>query len=59
MYSACQTCEQFTRGEGLPRQDRDSIQQFYCDVLGGKVMKADPDRDFIRLGEDFYIAFSN
>jgi hypothetical protein len=24
-------------------------------VLGGKIMKADPERDFIRLGEDFYI----
>ncbi|HYB52418.1 MAG TPA: VOC family protein [Thermoanaerobaculia bacterium] len=26
-------------------------------MLGGKVTKADPQRDFIRLGEDFYIAF--
>jgi len=41
----------------VPRQDRDSIRKFYCDVLGGKVMKADPARDFIRLEEDFYIAF--
>ena len=41
----------------VPRQDRDSIRKFYCDVLGGKVMKADPERDFIRLGEDFYIGF--
>lgn len=41
----------------VPRQDRDSIRKFYCDVLGGKIMKADPERDFIRLGEDFYIAF--
>ena len=41
----------------VPRQDRDGIRQFYCDVLGGKVMKADPERDFIRLGEDFYIGF--
>ena len=41
----------------VPRQDRDSIRKFYCDVLGGKLMKADPERDFIRLGEDFYIAF--
>ena len=39
----------------VPRQDRDSICKFYCDVLGGKIMKADPERDFIRLGEDFYI----
>src|ERR1700739_350927 len=41
----------------VPRQDRDSIRKFYCDVLGGKVTKADPERDFIRLGEDFYIGF--
>jgi hypothetical protein len=41
----------------VPRQDRDRIRRFYCDVLGGKVMKTDPERDFIRLGENFYIAF--
>ena len=38
----------------VPRQDRDSIRKFYCDVLGGKVTKADPERDFIRLGDDFF-----
>src|SRR5690349_9466863 len=41
----------------VPRQHRDGIRKFYCDVLGGEIMKADPERDFIRLGEDFYIAF--
>lgn len=41
----------------VPRQDRDSIRKFYCDVLGGKITKADPERDFVRLGENFYIAF--
>ena len=41
----------------VPRQDRDSIRQFYCGVLGGTVMKADPERDFVRLGDGFYIAF--
>ncbi len=41
----------------VPRQDRDSIRKFYCDVLGGKLMRADPERDFVRLGESFYIAF--
>ena len=41
----------------VPRQARDSIRKFYCDVLGGKIMKADPERDFIRLGEGFYLAF--
>lgn len=39
----------------VPRQDRNSIRKFYCDVLGGKITKADSERDFIRLGEDFYI----
>ena len=41
----------------VPRKDRDSIRKFYCDVLGGKIMKADPQRDFVRLGENFYIGF--
>ena len=41
----------------VPRQDRDSIRKVYCDVLGGKIMKADPERDFVRLGENFYIGF--
>ena len=41
----------------VPRQDRDSIRKFYCDILGGKITKADPERDFVRIGEDFFIAF--
>jgi hypothetical protein len=41
----------------VPRQDRDSIRKFYCDVLGGKITKADPERDFLCLGENFYIGF--
>jgi hypothetical protein len=41
----------------VPRPDRDCIRKFYCDVLGGRVTKADPERDFVRLGEDFYIVF--
>jgi hypothetical protein len=41
----------------VPRQDRDNIRKLYCDVLGGKITKADPERDFLRLGDDFYIAF--
>ena len=36
----------------VPREDRDSIRKFYCDVLGGKITKADRERDFLRLGED-------
>ena len=41
----------------VPRQDREGIRKFYCDVLGGKIMKAEPERDFVRLEENFYIAF--
>jgi hypothetical protein len=41
----------------VPRHERKDIRHFYCDVLGGIITKADPDRDFIRLGEDFYIGF--
>src|SRR5215469_9565399 len=39
----------------VPRQDRYSIRKFYCDVLGGTITKAEDERDFIRLGENFYI----
>jgi len=41
----------------VPRQDRDSIRKFYRDVLGAKITKEENERDFLRLGEDFYIAF--
>jgi hypothetical protein len=41
----------------VPRQDRDNILKFYCDILGGKIIKADPERDFVRIGEDFFIGF--
>jgi catechol 2,3-dioxygenase-like lactoylglutathione lyase family enzyme len=41
----------------VPRQDRDRIRKFYCDVLGGEITLADPERDLICLGEDFHIAF--
>ena|SRR5450432_1444917 len=41
----------------VPRKDRDSIRNFYCDVLGGIITKEEDDRDFVRLGEDFFIGF--
>ena len=41
----------------VPRQDRDNIRKFYCDVLGGKITKAEEERDFLRLGDNFYIGF--
>jgi hypothetical protein len=41
----------------VPEQDRDRIRQFYCGVLGGTITKAESDRDFLRLEENFYIVF--
>jgi|SRR5215471_19205648 len=41
----------------VPRQDRDRIRKFYCDVLGGEITKAQDERDFVRLRENFYIVF--
>ena len=41
----------------VPQQDRDSIRKFYCDVLGGVITKEENERDFLRLGDDFYIGF--
>jgi len=41
----------------VPHQDRDSIRNFYCDILGGIITKEESDRDFLSLGEDFYIVF--
>jgi len=39
----------------VPRKDRDDLRRFYCEVLGGTLAKAQDDRDFIRLGDTFYI----
>jgi hypothetical protein len=41
----------------VPRQDRDSIRKFYCAVLGGAITKEENERDFLRLGDNFYIGF--
>jgi hypothetical protein len=41
----------------VPLRDRETIRKFYGEVLGGKMMRADPERDFLRLGENFFIAF--
>jgi len=41
----------------VPRKDRDNIRKFYCDILGGQITKVDPERDFLRLGDNFYIGF--
>ncbi len=41
----------------VSRKDRDNIRKFYCEVLGGTITKAEPERDFLRLEENFYIVF--
>ncbi len=41
----------------VPLKDRDSICRFYCDVLGGKIVKTDNEKDIIRMEEEFYILF--
>jgi catechol 2,3-dioxygenase-like lactoylglutathione lyase family enzyme len=41
----------------VPIKDRENIRKFYCDILGCKITKEDPERDFLRLGENFYIGF--
>jgi hypothetical protein len=41
----------------VPKQDRDGIRKFYCDVLGGEITKAQEERDFLRLGDNFFIVF--
>lgn len=41
----------------VPESVRQDLRRFYVDVLGGKLMQADPQRDFIRIGADFFMAF--
>ena len=41
----------------VPRKDRENIRNFYCDVLGGKIVKEDNEKDIIHLKEDFYLLF--
>jgi catechol 2,3-dioxygenase-like lactoylglutathione lyase family enzyme len=41
----------------VPRAERDRIREFYCDVLGGTLTRAGDQKDDIRLGDDFYVAF--
>jgi hypothetical protein len=41
----------------VPRQERERIRNFFCGVLDGEITQADPERDFVRLGDDFYIGF--
>ena len=42
----------------VPRKDRDSIRKFYCDVLGGKITKADPEGTSLVWGKTSISGFS-
>lgn len=41
----------------VARQERDSIRRFCCDVLAEKLVRTDPERDFVCLGENFHMTF--
>jgi len=41
----------------VSRNERDAIRKFYCDVLGGRIVKEDNEKDICRLAEEFYIVF--
>jgi catechol 2,3-dioxygenase-like lactoylglutathione lyase family enzyme len=41
----------------VPRHERESIRRFYRDVLGGRIVKEDHDKDILCLEEEFYILF--
>ena len=41
----------------VPLTDRDRVRQFYRDVLGGEIIREGNNKDDIRLGGSFYIAF--
>jgi len=41
----------------VPRSERDRIREFYRDVLGCKITREGAQKDDIRMGDDFYIAF--
>ncbi len=41
----------------VPLQDRDRVQKFYRDVLGGKITSEEDQKDLFRTGDNFYLAF--
>jgi catechol 2,3-dioxygenase-like lactoylglutathione lyase family enzyme len=41
----------------VPRQDRDRIRKFYCDVLGCQITRELDQKDDFQLGDSFHIAF--
>ena len=41
----------------VPRTERDRIRKFYCDVLGCQITRENDQKDDVRMGENFHIAF--
>jgi catechol 2,3-dioxygenase-like lactoylglutathione lyase family enzyme len=41
----------------VPRKDRDRIRKFYCDVLGCTITRENDQKDDLRMGENFHMAF--
>ena len=41
----------------VPRKERDRIREFYRDVLGAEIAREGEQKDDVRLGDGFYIAF--
>jgi catechol 2,3-dioxygenase-like lactoylglutathione lyase family enzyme len=41
----------------VPRTERDSIRKFYRDILGCEIIREGDQKDDVRMGDDFYIAF--
>jgi catechol 2,3-dioxygenase-like lactoylglutathione lyase family enzyme len=41
----------------VPRTEKERIRQFYRDVLGCEITRQGDQKDDIRMGDDFYIAF--
>jgi catechol 2,3-dioxygenase-like lactoylglutathione lyase family enzyme len=41
----------------VPRSEKDRIRSFYRDVLGAAITREGDQKDDVRLGDDFYIAF--
>jgi len=41
----------------VPRTERDRIRKFYCDVLGCKITSEEDQKDLLRMGDNFYMAF--
>ena len=41
----------------VPRKEQDRIRKFYCGVLGCTITRGSDQRDFLRMGDNFYIAF--